>query len=424
MIDKGLSLLQRVIEVSPYSASEYATLARVYLGLKNYGKATEYVGLAMGIAPFESEYLELAGTIFEQMNKKSDASALYQKALVYNTNNYEIRQKIRSLENQEDLLKYLPSHDVYSMIRESNSESYIGNHDWYYVLDQKYKIVYPEGTSEEYFQYVVKILSERGIDNWKEQSISYNYYRQRLVIEKVEVVKKNGNKISAEVNENNLVFPKLEVGDAIHLKYKLESYSYGRFAKNFWDKYVISSFVPSEISRYCLLIAKNQEFKYKMENADIKPKITDANDFTLYTWENMKEPAMKGENYMPELFDVGKTLHLSSINSWQEIATWYNDISAPQAKSDFEVKRLYNTIFTPNKTYTQLEKAKMIYEYIIQNIRYSSVPFRQGAYIPQTAAKTIQTKLGDCKDLSTLYASLARDAGQWSQRYSDSFVGF
>src|SRR5690606_19924230 len=37
--------------------------------------------------------------------------------------------------------------------------------------------------------------------------------------------------------------------------------------------------------------------------------------------------------------------------------------------------------------------------------------FRQSGYVPQKPSKTITTKLGDCKDLSALFVTLANHAG-------------
>lgn len=48
---------------------------------------------------------------------------------------------------------------------------------------------------------------------------------------------------------------------------------------------------------------------------------------------------------------------------------------------------------------------------MLKNIRYSSVAFRQSGWVPQRASKVIQTRLGDCKDLASLYAAIAREVG-------------
>lgn len=83
-----------------------------------------------------------------------------------------------------------------------------------------------------------------------------------------------------------------------------------------------------------------------------------------------------------------------------------------QSREDFELNESFQQIFPAGVSgLTDREKAFRIYEFIEKNISYSSVSFRQNAYVPQRAGKTLQTRLGDCKDLSTLFLSFARKAG-------------
>lgn len=48
---------------------------------------------------------------------------------------------------------------------------------------------------------------------------------------------------------------------------------------------------------------------------------------------------------------------------------------------------------------------------MLTKLRYSSVSFRQSGYVPQDVSKIISTRLGDCKDFSTLFVALAQKAG-------------
>lgn len=45
------------------------------------------------------------------------------------------------------------------------------------------------------------------------------------------------------------------------------------------------------------------------------------------------------------------------------------------------------------------------------HLNYSSVDFRQSSHLPQKPSKTLSSKLGDCKDFSTLFKTLAEMAG-------------
>jgi len=117
------------------------------------------------------------------------------------------------------------------------------------------------------------------------------------------------------------------------------------------------------------------------------------------------------EPFMPSLTDVAPTLHISTIKSWDNIAEWYSDISHLRIEDEYELKEVYDSIFTNAKDLTPLKKAQKIYNYILGNIRYSHTSFRQGAYVPQKPSVTLNTRLGDCKDLSSLFVSLATMAG-------------
>ena len=285
------------------------------------------------------------------------------------------------------------------------------DYGYYYILDQKDVIIFPGGANEEYYTTILKITNDKGVDRYKESSISYSN-SQSLLIEKAEVIKKNQSKIQGERNDNQVVFTNLEAGDIIVFKYRLQSYVYGRFAKEYWDEYYFNGQIYSAIARYNLLAPADEKINYTFTNSNIQPVIKDVENFKQYSWEMIKPEPLKNELLMPVLADVGAILHVSTIPSWKEIADWYSDISNNKAEEDFEIIALYKKLFPDGqKPMNQFQKAKIIYNYMQANIRYSSVSFRQSAFVPQRASTTVTTRLGDCKDLSSLFVTLAHMAG-------------
>lgn len=409
--DKGLQVMNRILELFPFDADFITEMAKYYFGQQNYSKALDFCQQSLQLAPYVATYWNNKGIIEEQMGKNEDAVASYTKALYYDAKLYSARKKLRSLQNKTDLYKFFPATDIYALIQKSSSKVVSQDYDYSYLLEEKLAILFAEGASEEYSTFIIKINTEKGIDKWKESYIPFNEYTQSLLIEKAEVVKKNGSKLTAEQNQNEMVFTNLEVGDAIVIKYRIQNYARGRLAKEFWDTYLFNAFVPADISRYSLLVDKDFSFNYQVLNSEIKPDIKPIEDFKLYSWEMKDLPAVKDEPYMPTLNDVGMVLHISTVKSWNDIAQWYSDLSSFKTENEFELKEVYSKLFPPGEKLTELEKAKRIYNYIETNYRYSSVSFRQSDYVPQRASVTINTRLGDCKDLSSLFTSLARMAG-------------
>jgi Tetratricopeptide repeat./Transglutaminase-like superfamily. len=410
MPEKGLKILEDLHRMFPWDPDMVVNLVRYYFDKQDYKQALTYAEKALLLAPYTPEYHENLGLVYEQLGKKEEAVKAYTQALYYDHNRFDTRYKIRSFQNKPDIYKAFPQSDPYELIKNAKDPKE-GDYNFYYVLDEKFDIVYPEGATEEYVTLIVKVLTQKGIDSWKEMYIPYDQSGQSLNIEKAEVVKKNGNRVPAEKNGNELVFTGLETGDAILVRFKTQDYYVGRLAREFWNKFTISAFVPTNMARYCLLAANNISIHHKVSDNRLQPSVSEFENFKLYTWEQKDIPALKEEPLMPNLQDVGTIVHVSTMKSWDEVARWYSDLVTLALEDDYEVKEKYAELFPAGKTYTQREKAMIIYNYIVSNISYSSVPFRQSAFVPQKPSKTINTRLGDCKDLSALFVSLARMAG-------------
>lgn len=410
---KGLNVLRNFITASPYEPSAYQPMVQYFYGKQQYDSAIVYLKKVAAISPYNHNTLGDIANCYLQKNDKQNALDFYKKALSYYANGYEYRERIRELGNKPDLYKYFPQTDFYDAIKQAFKKPYDTAHSTYYISEERNVIVYSEGASELIYSAALMINNKDGINSWKEHSIPYNSYYQRVQILKSEVVKANGARIPAETSGNEIVYAKLEEGDAIYYSYKMTTYSTGRLAKEFWDKFYFNSSIPAKKVAYNLMVAKELPLFYQMLNDNTtKPKESEKENFRMYSWVMNDLPAVRDESYMPKLSDIGKVLHVSTVKSWDMIVEWYSDITRMQSREDFELNQAFTKIFPAGVGgLSDKQKAEKIYEYIEDNIAYSSVSFRQSAYVPQRAGKTLQTRLGDCKDMSTLFLSFARKAG-------------
>ncbi len=408
--EKQLKILQALAKDFPYDAERLNIIALYYYNQQNYSKAAETGKQVLKLSPYSPTYWENLGFYYQNMQQKNEAIDAFKKAVYFNANKYTSREKIRELQNKPSLWKSFPEYHTDDLVK--NAADTIKDHDYYYILNEQLGIVYPEGASEELNTLIIKINNQKGIDSWKESSISYNSNSSYLIIEKAETIKKSGTKTPAEQSNNNIVFTGLEAGDVIVLRYKLQHYLQGRLSSHYWHKFILNSFVPEMTSRFGLMVANNVKINHTTLNTSVTPAISHPEDFTLYTWQLNNVPALKSEPYMPTLGDVGASVTVSTVPDWNTIANWYSDLSAKRTEDDFDVQEVFNTLF-PNGVsgLSQKQTAISIYNYIQQNIRYSSVSFRQSAYLPQKPGTTINTGLGDCKDLSALFTALTKMAG-------------
>lgn len=407
----GMELYLQRVENFPYGIKFYSDLSDVYFEMHDYQSSLMWAQKALEFVPYIGNYWSDLGKIYQAMNDESNAKDAYKKAIYYSPTDYEARKQLRKLEGKKDLFENFEKSEALELYKKAPKAEAYPDDNSVILLNETQRVVYPEGATEDRSEILVKVFNQGGIDTWKEYYIGFNPYRQRLIIDKAEVFKKDGNKVQAEKDDAQIVFTDLEAGDAIHLSYRIENYNTGKLAQHFWEKFNFNFGYPVLISRYSLLIPSTKEFKHQVLNANLQPKVSDIEDMKLYVWEMKDQASIKSEPYMPPLADVGAILDISTIPDWKYVSNWYSDLSSTLAKSDFVIKETVAELFSGKSGLSDLQKARMIYEHIEQNVSYSNVPFMHGPIIPQKASRTLSTKLGDCKDVSTLFVAMCKEAG-------------
>ena len=403
---KAISIYQKMEANQPYLPSYTNIIASTYASMGDYNKAILYYKKLITKAPYIGYYIgELAKAYKE---KGDDATATFEKALLYNPTDFDLRKIYREYTHKKAVFDYFDEPDLYKMYKESkNAKDYPEDNSL--IIDyETQKVVYHDGGSEEKIYLLIKVFNATGIDQWKEYNIGY----QSADIEKAEVLKKDGNKLKAETNGSHIVYTNLEEGDAILLIYSIRLANSGKLLKQFWDDNFFAYQYPFNTIKYSLLVQDKLPFTYKMNHSELKPSIEEKDkEFTLYTWQEHNKASVKTEKYMQSFSDFAPELHLSTIPNWNWVNKWYYDISTTKAKSDYEVEDVTHKILKGKDSLSDKDKIHLIYDYVVNNIHYSSIPFRQNGIVPQKASRVINTKIGDCKDVSTLFIALCREAG-------------
>jgi hypothetical protein len=203
-------------------------------------------------------------------------------------------------------------------------------------------------------------------------------------------------------------FPAIENGSIVEYKYTIqfEGHNYGN-SWSFQDK------IPVLYSRFEINIPADSDPKFKFSGIELEPQIikTLDGDKTKYIWQAKNLPPIEPEIAMPVIKNSVARLRISSTNfkSWEKVADWYGNLSKTQMHVSDDLKNLVLSL-TRNKV-KDTEKLKVIYEWIVNNIRYISVSIGIGSYQPHLASEVLQNRYGDCKDMTTLLCTMAKEAG-------------
>ncbi len=407
--DKAIKLLSKDLNYLSEDNTYLLKLIRELQAYKKYKESMKYIEMGLKNYPYSFQLLELKGDALVQENKNDLAIEAYEKSLKFNSGNNSLRKKITDLKKEPNILKELDIKDPYTYIDNNRGKITINNYGYNILFDDSNIELYNEGGGKSKFTYIYEITSDSGVESFKEYNLglSGNYH-----INKSEVVKANKSIVPAERSGSNLVFNGLSIGDVIYIDYESTFTSTGRFYKDYSDKFILDSYHPTIKSSVKVITPKNHKLYYKVENGNLKPKISKKGNYNLYEWtvENLKN-LEQVEDYMPNNVDIAMYLHLSTIADWNDISVWYSDLVRSSIEEDSVVKDAFNQVFPDG--YSQFDgetRAKFIYNYIKNNFTYSYVNFKQSGFIPQKPSKTIRTNLGDCKDFSTLFVTLAKMA--------------
>lgn len=421
VVSEGIGWYEILLENNPLATGFYSQFASILFQVGQNQRAEQYLEECTRIAPYVGTYYASLANNYRDTDQTRKALESYRKAISLDPYDYESREQVRIMLGLSNIFDKFEEPDIESLyLAAPEADAYPEEHSTI-LLDETQKVVYPGGGSEERRYLAVKVFNSRGVDYWKEYTIQLPGNQKGFLLE-AEVLKKNGSKVSAQNQGGQLIFPNLEPGDAISLSYQIRDFYYGELIGHFWKKHYFQYFLPIEKSRFSLLISEEKEFEYQIENGNVLESVEVVQvqadklnpldgKMKKYVWTKEKVPAMENESFMSSLTDVGTVMYLSSLPDWDYVVDWYANLARAKAKPNFEVEQLMAELFPAEREYQREESIKIIYDYIVNNIRYSSVPFLQSGLVPQKASRVVAAKLGDCKDVSTLFVAMCQARG-------------
>jgi hypothetical protein len=171
-----------------------------------------------------------------------------------------------------------------------------------------------------------------------------------------------------------------------------------------------------ENATYGVVVNPSIGFRYKNENTDIKPEKHSTDGLDYYTWQVKNLKAIKKEehvlswNVLPVVQFAVNNFNCygypGDFSSWQSFGKWIqslnNDVSSLSPEREAEIRKMTDSIKTDKA------KAKFLYNYLQQNVRYVGVQLGIGGYKPFPATFVDQKKYGDCKALSNYMRALLK----------------
>ncbi len=292
-----------------------------------------------------------------------------------------------------------------------------------------------DGTYESWDDTVVKVLTEKGKRDNRTISLGFDVAYGTNYFARVQIIKPDGavveidpvanskvmvdsSQMSANIyNPNsktlNLSIPGLEVGDA--LRYVIHRVRHKTVIPDaFSDYQVFEHTSPMERTTYQIIapkerplvkVALKDEIPGTVKYSELK---TEQSDKIVYTWEVANVPRMFDEPDMPTRHTVVQRLLVSTMETWEDLSTWYWDLCLPRLEPSPEMEVKANELVA-DATNT-LDKINAIFNFVSQDIRYMGITTEDEApgYEPHDVSMTFSNRYGVCRDKAALLASMLR----------------
>ncbi len=305
---------------------------------------------------------------------------------------------------------------------------------WHSLLEDTVHKVNADGTEVMTYARRHKILKRTALSSMKETTITYSQSAQKLEVLEAYTVKPGGRRIDAPSSNyqvetqtgrqsagpaysdnvsTTVVFPDVEVGDVVGLKYRLTTTQplYPRKLSLAQDFSLGGAYDDVRV-----LIDEPVSMKSRHVVRGMTESVATHGDRRLLSlhWSHPAPERVERTNWSVIDPEGEPGFEYSTFTSWAEVGTSYGLRAYPKAVVTPRVRELAEKI-TAGETDPR-RQATALYEWVARTITYAGNCVGIGAVVPRDLAVVIDNRQGDCKDHATLLQALLAARGIESQQ--------
>jgi transglutaminase-like putative cysteine protease len=305
---------------------------------------------------------------------------------------------------------------------------------WHSLLEDAVHRVNADGTEVMTYARRHKILKRTALSSMKEATITYSQSAQKLEVLEAYTIKPGGRRIDAPPSNfqvetqtghqaagpaysdnvsTTVVFPDVEVGDVVGLKYRLTTTQplYPRKLSLAEDFSLGGAYDDVRV-----LIDEPAAMKSRHVVRGMTESVATHGDRRLLSlrWSHPVPERDERTNWSVIDPEGAPGFEYSTFASWAEVGTSYGLRAYPKAAVTPRIRELADKI-TAGQTDPR-RQAVALYEWVARTITYAGNCVGIGAVVPRDLAVVLDNRQGDCKDHATLLQALLAARGIESQQ--------
>jgi hypothetical protein len=278
-------------------------------------------------------------------------------------------------------------------------------------------------STNEQMHYRIKIQNETAMD-LGEQKIYYNQAREEILDIQAHVISPGGEKFPhtkiqdlpvyqgspmySDSRVKVITLPQISPGSVIDVFVKSRMHT-NIIKQAYWNTEYQPKFAVRKYRR-SFIFPKDKGVRFLAYNTDEAPRIKEDETKIEYIFEYQDlENESVFEQFLPPFDMMEGFYNFSTLKDWKEIADWYRELVRKNILEDELIARQTQELI--QEKLTQKEKARAIFEFLQDNLRYVGMSFGDNTVEPHPTPEIFNNRYGDCKDWSLLAKHMLSLAG-------------
>lgn len=409
--------------LAPGSAGNLRYVSGIYEAIGRTDDALAVLTEARELAPEDAGLLVAQGQLFLRLDQADAAAEALRLALEYRPQDAATRELLEQMTPQERQDEAYAATSEQLLARASDETGYP-----YSVLQQlTVNTVFENGLGSSFHQVAVQVHDAEGARRFRTYPIQFDPGAQRVDVRLARVYRDGRTLESLQSFEQQLgepwyriyydtralvvVFPDLEPGDIVELRYRLDDVAHRNlFADYYGDLHFLQGDAPVRSLDYVLITPASREFFFNEPGLDgLTHEQRRAEGRRIDRFHAEDVPPIRSEDGMPGMTEIAPYLHVSTYRTWQDVGTWYWGLIQDQLYADESLRRTVRELVDGARD--TREKVERIQNWVVRNTRYVGLEFGIHGYKPYRVPQIVARGFGDCKDKASLLFTMMREAG-------------
>lgn len=424
--DSAFRWIDRLLAVSPGSASSLAAAARAYVALGERPRAIAAYRRALDLAPEDVETMRSLSDVYAVAGQTDEQLKLLRRILELRPQDKDVRDYVAHTEPQKARADEVYARPAAEFLKRRGDPA--RGQARRTLSSLQVTTVFPNGLASRFHQVVFQPLTEAAAAEARTYSFAFEADTEAVQLRGARVYRVDGRIDEAvETGEGNVdnpslamysssrafyvSFPRLGPGDVVELQYRVEDVTpRNAFADYFGEVVYLQNQEPVFRTEYVLFTPKSRTFYFnKPVVPGLSSTVEEQGPSRIYRFTAADVPALEPEARQPPFAELLGHVHVSTYKTWDDMARWYWGLVRDQFTPDAEVKRRVAELTKGLKT--NEEKVRAVYGYVVQRTRYVALEFGIHGFKPYRCAQIFARGFGDCKDKATLIVTMLKELG-------------